>query len=416
MITIKKKHNIQLNDRFIKQYSSVVRYAYKRVINDNITKQSDLESYIKSNMKNIDLLDASWIKAAVKKATELSRDKKIYFGGKSNFFKRKYLKINELDKSIPLDIRGSSNDKGNRKAKLNLINNEIIFKPSKSEHYNIPLNLSKNEYKLLYQLENQCFKGENYFNIKMDKNYIYISFDESRLKVEESISKIKDRILGIDLNPNWIAFSIKDYKSNNLIHKEIIGLKELNKQSSNKKKHELYEIVKYIVNKTIHYQVDKVVIERLSIYSKNNHKGKNYNRMINNDWNRNDFVNNLSKWLNINDIKLIQINPAYSSFMGQIDHPEEYDSVAASLEIGYRGYLLSNGNKNYITDRVLNINDLLSTRWKKMIADQIFNTYIELYEFFKKKKFLSSYRFLFQCNGFSLRMNSIKSNVLIYLI
>ena len=217
MITIKKKHKIQLNDKFIKQYSSVIRYTYNRIIKDGITKQSDLEKIVKTKMLNINELDASWIKAAVKKATELNRDKKIYFGGRNNFFKRKYNKINELDKSIPIDIRGSSSDKGNRKAKLNLSNNEIIFKPSKLEHYNISLNLSRNEFKMLYQLENQCSNSQNYFNIKLDKQYIYISFDESKLKQEQK-PQIKDRILGIDLNPNWIAFSIKDYKSNNLVY------------------------------------------------------------------------------------------------------------------------------------------------------------------------------------------------------
>jgi hypothetical protein len=152
---------------------------------------------------------------------------------------------------------------------------------------------------MLLQLENQCLNSQNYFNIKIDKKHIYISFDESKLKQEQE-PQIKDRILGIDLNPNWIAFSIKDHKSNNLIHKEIIGLKELNQQSTNKKKHEIYEIVKRIISQSIHYHVNMVVMEKLNIYSKDNHLGRKYNKMVNNDWNRNDFINNLSKWLNMN--------------------------------------------------------------------------------------------------------------------
>lgn len=416
MVTIKKKHNIELNERFIKQYSSVVRYAYKRIINDKITSLSELEKLVKNNMLNINELDASWIKSAVKKATELNKEHKIYFGGKKNFFKRKYKKINELDKSIPFDMRGSCSDSnGNRKSELNIINgNEIIFKPKMGVKQSIKLNLSKNEYKQLCKLDLECKDHKNYFNIKLDKEYIYISFDESKIK-QEPLKQIPNRILGIDLNPNWIAFTIQDFNDQRkTIHKEIISLKELNIESTNKKKHEIYEIVKRIIKQCIHYQVNIVVIEKLNICSKSYNKGKKYNKLLNNDWNRNDFVNNLHKWLNINNIKMIQINPAYSSFMGQIDNPNDYDSIAASLEIGYRGYLFTQGIKNYITDRTLDNNELQSTRWKKMIANQIFNSYIELYDFFKKMKFLSSYRFIFQNNGFSLRLNSIKSKIIFY--
>ena len=424
MITIKKKHNIQLNDNFIKQYSSVIRYTYNRIIKNNVTNLSELEEIIKTKMLNIDELDASWIKSAVKKAMELNsigiggKDQKVYFGGKSNFFKRKYKKIDKLDKSIPFDMRGSCSDNnGNRKAELNVINNnEIIFKPKLGIKQPIKLNLSKNETKLLSLLELECRENKNYFNIKLDMDNVYISFDESKLKQEKKF-QIKNRILGIDLNPNWIGYSIQDFKNRipNVVFKEIISLNELNNQPTDKKNYEIYEIVKHIIHKCFHYQINMVVIEDLKIKSKEYNKGKYYNKLLNN-WNRKDFINNLTKWLNINDIVLIHINPAYTSFMGQIDNPNDYDSVAASLEIGHRGYLVSNGVKikDYIKDRVINNNELQSTRWKKMITDQLFGTYIELYKFFKKKKFLSSYRFLFRDNGFSLRMNSIKSDVVFY--
>jgi len=458
--TIKKKHNIKLNDKFINQYSSVIRYTYNRIIKDNVTSLSELENIVKTKMLNIDELDASWIKTAVKKAVELNstriattkakekerldkekldkktpikkslkpkkprraiefiRDKKVYFGGRGNFFKRKYNKIDELDKSIPFDMVGSCSDKnGNRKAELNVINdNEIIFKPKSGIKQSIKLKLSKNEFKLLSRLELECKENKKYFNIKLDKENVYISFDESRLKQEKK-SQIKNRILGIDLNPNWIGYSIQDFKKQSImIYKNIISLEKLNKLSTEKKNHEIYEIVKHIIHECIHYQVNMVGIEKLSINSKEYNKGRKYNKLLNNDWNRNDFVNNLTKWLNINNIKTITVNPAYTSFMGQIDNPNDYDSVAASLEIGHRTFLVSRGVsiKDYINDRKINNDEMQSTRWKKMVVDQLFGTYIDLYKFFKKKKFLSSYRFLFHDNGFSLRMNSIKSGVVFY--
>ena len=97
MITIKKKHNIILNKNFIDQFNSVIRFAYNRIIKDKIIKQSELEQLVKNKMSNINELDASWIKSAVKKATELSREGKLYFGGKKQFFKRKYKKIDKLE-------------------------------------------------------------------------------------------------------------------------------------------------------------------------------------------------------------------------------------------------------------------------------------------------------------------------------
>ena len=64
-------------------------------------------------------------------------------------------------------------------------------------------------------------------------------------------------------------------------------------------------------------------------------KGKYYNKLVNNDWNRNYFVNNLKKWLNINSIKFLMVNPFYTSFIGQVKNPGDYDSIAASKEVAY---------------------------------------------------------------------------------
>ncbi len=80
MITIKRRHNIE-DPEFIEmlnKYNNIVRYSYNRRYKDGITKLSDLEKIVKSNMKNIDCLDASWIKCAVKKSTELNIDKKLF--------------------------------------------------------------------------------------------------------------------------------------------------------------------------------------------------------------------------------------------------------------------------------------------------------------------------------------------------
>ena len=388
MITLKKIHNI--NDsvflELINKFNNVVRYSYNRRIKDNINKTSLLEQYVKLNMLNIGL-DASWIKAAVKKSMELQTNTKLYFGGKGNFFKRKFKKKVEFNKNVPLEMRGSCSDKGNRKAEI--INNKLFFKPFKRLKYEIKLDLSKNESRMLSVIEEECKLNKNYFNIELDQKYVYISFNEP---VMETHTFKKNRYLGIDLNPNWIALSIMDNGIKE-IFKEIIDLRELNKCDKNKKEYELSIISKHIINICKQYKAEYICLEDLNISSNNKGLGKKYNKLANNDWNRNYFVNNLVKWLNINGIKYMKVNPFYTSFIGQIKNEKDYDSIAASKEVSYRGYLMNKGLKiyDYINQFLSNS---VTTRWKEMLPNV--ETYKDLYNHFKnQKKSKNSYRFLF---------------------
>jgi len=406
MITIKKKHTIT-DEYFLNllyKYNNIVRFGYNRIIKDKIIKCSELEKKVKNTMLNIECLDASWIKSAVKKSTELQIETKLYFGGKNNFFKRKYKKIKSLDKNFPLEMRGSCNDRGNRKASL--VEDKFIFKPSKGIKYEIDLKLSKNEAKMLSIIEQESKLQKNYFNFKIDKEYIYISFNEP--KIYNYKSKLS-RYLGIDLNPNWIAISIQYIDKE--VFKEIIDLKILNKQNTNKKHFELVEIVKHIINLCKTYQVEYVFLEELNIKSSDKNKGRIYNKLLNNDWNRNLVVNNLIKHLNINNIKYRLINPYYTSFIGQIKYINTYDSLAASKEIIYRGYLMINNIT--VNDYVSNfLSSLVSTHWKKMVPEV--STYKDLYNYYKSKS-KASYRFLFtdaeKLKFSSLRLNSYKSMI-----
>lgn len=408
MITIKKRHNIKdpIFDELLKKYNNIVRYSYNRIIKDGITKLSDLEKYVKSNMNNINGMDASWIKSAVKKSTELQTENKLYFGGKSKFFKRKFSKINSYNKDSPMEMRGSSNDRGNRKAKLD--GNNFILKPYKSLEFNIKLKLSRNEKRMLGIIQEESKLSKNYFNFEIDKDYIWISFNEP---VIEKHSFKKDRYLGIDLNPNWIALSIIDIDKE--VHKELVDLRELNKLSKSKKEYELSILNKHIVSICKGYNVEYVCVEDLSIKSSNKGLGKRYNKLLNNDWNRNYLVNNLIKWLNINSIKNLMVNPFYTSFIGQVKNIEDYDSLAASKEVAWRGYLMNKGIK--VNEYVNNfLSGLVTTHWKEMLPD--INTFREMYDFFKtQKKSKNSYRFLFsdveKQKWSSLRLKSHKSMI-----
>ena len=419
MITIKKRHNSFNNQVIINQFSSVVRFAYNRRIKDNLSKHSDVEKVVKSSMNNIDELDASWIKSAVKKAFDLQIETKLYFGGKSNFFKSKFHKKNNFkeQRNFPLEIRGSSSDKGNRKATLCIQENKIIFKPKKGLSYNITLNLSKNEKEMLFSLQELCKEKKAFFNLKINEEFIWITFDETKLDIYKKERKIiKNRVLGIDLNPNYIAISICDFgKETKILYREICSLEKINKsQNKNKSEYELSKIRERIINLVIYYEVHIVSLENLNIRSKNHNKGKRYNRLLNNCWNRNYFVNNLVKWMNLVGVKYHLVRPEYSSFIGQMKFENEYDSIAASIEIGNRGYLKDKGINEYEGSIDQECINYIPTRWKNMVYNECY-TFRDLYKSFKEKKLLNSYRFLFDKKQSSFRFKSHKSMVDLYI-
>jgi IS605 OrfB family transposase len=415
MITIKLPIEPIDITNYLHQYNCVVRFAYNRFQEE--LKQSEVEQQVKSRMNNIDLMDASLIKSACDSAKGLTEEK-VIFGGKKNWQDyNKGLKTKEEYKSKqlkPLIVRGSRLDNnGNRKFQLDIIgNNQVIFKPAKG--IKIFCKLPKTKYvNQLCLLQKLCEAKEQPFTCAVNNTHIFITFDETILRTEK-YNPINRRILAIDSNPNYIAFVV--ICKNEILHKEIIGLKDLNKAKTNKKKHEDFEISKRIVDIAKHYRVAHIVHEQLTIRSSNKGKGKAFNKACNNNWRRTRFFKNLKKRCNIIGIHVQEVIAQYSSFLGQIDYPNEYDSVAAALEIARRGIVFLKkffyGDDGDIKGKIVRIQeDLpvdLADRWKKKLnSTGNFKTYKSLYEAIKKSKY--SYRFLFQHDWFSLRMKSTKS-------
>ena len=88
------------------------------------------------------------------------------------------------------------------------------------------------------------------------------------------------------------------------------------------------------------YKYDMVSHENLTIPSKDKNKGKYYNTLCNNLWNRNAFINNIGKRCGTFHIDCVAVNAAYSSFVGNflfrsLGMP---DMCLAAFEIGRRGY------------------------------------------------------------------------------
>ena len=170
---------------------------------------------------------------------------------------------------------------------------------------------------------------------KLTTQYIYISFEEDKLYKNNfnNLNKIKNRYCALDLNPNYIGYSIIDWKSSNnfkIIDSGAYSFKQLNDifkslkgtnsnnskriWLNNKRNYEIIEVAKNLINKCIYYKVNNFIVEDLNIKVKDREKGKDYNRLCNNSWIRNRFLNNIIKRCKIFKINYLEVKPEYSSF------------------------------------------------------------------------------------------------------
>ena len=289
------------------------------------------------------------------------KDKKIIFGGKKlliNYLKKLITKDEySLKKLLPVNIQGEACKKGNRLFNFDLINSKIELKLSKKNHQLIEFfKPNKNQFRELSKIQELIEHKQLTLTVSLNNDYVWLTFDESLLEIQEKFKDLKNnRVLGIDLNPNYIGLSILEFNKKDefkVIHKQIFDLSALNvtsKKSSedksskyltNKRKFELIQIC-YEINKLMNYwKCSKLCIEDLNIKSSNKKQGRTFNRLCNNIWNRNLVVNKLKMLSVIYGYELVEINPVYSSFIGNLLYGYENcpDMIASSIEIARRGY------------------------------------------------------------------------------
>lgn len=344
---------------------------------------------------------------------ELERENKTLTFGSKKEWKRynsgliSLEEFNKIKNTQPMLFVGRANETmGNRKIKLS--GNKIIFKQSRNNHHVLNLFTSKNRFRILEKLQTVKIP----ITYRLGQNHIWISFDESVLN-ESKHTFVENRIGSLDLNPNYIAFTIQDFQKDEskIVHRSIFNLTELNKTfNKNKKDHEVIEISKTISNLCKQYKVEIVGMEKLDMVSKDHKKGKYLNRLINNSWNRNCFSNNLKKRLNILGIKNQEIMAAYSSTVGCLQSPDETDSIAAALEMGRRTYVFLNrflNKKEEFSDRDILYPILdykkIKERWNSILSD--YNPkrvgWKSIHEYLKKQKKSNELRFLFKDYDFS---------------
>ena len=355
------KESLDIIQNYMKQYSSVQHFVYNRINEGKL--QKDIKQQIKL-LNNIDLLDSWFIQCSF---YDIPKVDKVIFGGKKNYFQRlknniskKEFKQKRLSSIYSIGEVVNKSVKGNRKFHIEQDLENIIFKPNKSTKINLELIGLNKRKQILSKLYQKQERKEIKIAYKLDLEYIYVIFEEIDIYNYDT-KFIQNRVLSLDLNPNYIGWSIVDWKSEsefNVIKSGVYSIKKLNdkdfdlkhkgysseskqrKYISDKRTFETIQIVKNIVNKVIYYKCQLISIEDLNIKSSDKELGKRFNKLVNNSWCRNTFVNNLTKRCNIHNIKLLKVKPDYSSFIGNFLYRSLNlpDMVLASIEIGRRGY------------------------------------------------------------------------------
>lgn len=410
----------------IRKSSNMLRIAYNRFQDGESEKDIRLLSKSLSSIPS----DSWLIQCAIKKANYLFKIRKenVIFGGKFNFFQRLQKKISKQafkeKRLLGIYSQGELQYYGNRKFKLDIANNQIIFKFSRYKYINLQLpKLHKNYLYELLSLEEQGKQKLSNFSVELKLDKVCITFDDSKIYCFNYKGK-ENIVAGIDMNPNYIGFSISkwvgdkrkilleeqydiSYFTKNL-HKS--SADKATKQQNNKQTFELKEIAKDIINKCKCFNVGKFGIEDLNFKQNNPGKGKGFNRLTKNKWKREALVSALKKQCLQTGIDFIEVNPVYSSFIGNL-YNDAPDPIAASLEIARRAVFKYIKGKFY--PELIKAESLFN-RWKES-ASWVYNSWKELFDIVKTagvkyRRSLDSFEFKV------FRLMTPKSNVIFYKI
>ena len=378
--TIDKKGKIIKLTKKEKKYKYVLINKISR-IKKNINK--DIAFGGKVNLRKI-----TKYKQLLQKEYSTTEQKQEY-----NILLHKFEQQYKLNRKLGIYLIGRACEDGNRKINFNLLNNKIVFKPSLGNNIEILFKKPKSPKKrqLLYTLNTLANNGEIPLTVRICQNKIDISYDEQLIngfafdkkKYKEQLAlidknneqqrkdlfkrfaqekekrqlknKIANRFMSFDPNPKEIGYVVGDKINDgidgdfDLIEKGCINFKKLSKKlgltssdlkqikQNNKLKYEIKEIWKELFKIAQHYKVAYFVCEdlefKLTLKDKN---GTEFNKQTKNLWHRELSKRLITKWCNIYGIIKIDVNPVYSSFIGNMIY-DYYDPISASMEICRRG-------------------------------------------------------------------------------
>lgn len=351
-----------LLDRLINQYNSLVHIYYNQLVDNPKYKYKDAcDTFDKLN--NVELIDsylrnASYqdAKALYKRYNKGKRSKnplghKLIFGGKTLFKKRSKKLITKEEfiakRLRPLMVIGEANKGGNGRFKIRsnryidyVIDGKVILT------FRITDKRCRSIGKLKPFQDNEVIP----LTYKISKHYIYLTFDSSVFE-DKKHDVFSNRIMSLDLNPGYIGITIldidlktKELKTkyafvidwieilNKHIKSKCSSVTDINKYYNNKRIHEIKEVNKLIYKLAIQFNCKYIVCEYLEF---KHSKG----RKMANLWNRSLTIKSLISRCDSNNIKLLFINPAYTSKVGNILCKHNIPDMCRSAEeIGYRAF------------------------------------------------------------------------------
>ena len=421
MITLKLKYRLKdeqdmsLIRDYQRQYSSCLHFLYNRISDNPSITEKELR-LLYDSINNCSLINKWLFQCTIKEAIQIynSHGTKVIFGGKTNYFKRNNLAIiNEEYKAkriSPVYSIGEASNKGNRFFRLKP-DNVLTFQPNRLCHIDLELiGLRKHRQTIISKLTELANQKKVTITYKLSNEYVWISYDEKLITNIET-PKIKNRVFAIDMNTNYVGWSIVDWKSSSsfrIVKEGVISIKELNdydnkqkidstkrKHISNIRHHAILEICKNLVDTAAYYRCNKFVLEDLKF--KTNGSYSKFNRLTRNQWCRDLFENNITKRCNIYNIKAIKVKPEYSSFIGNFlfRHVTNMpDMVLASIEIGRRGYEFSsqyidktkNKKKNIVFPDISDFDDFYTKSLEEFSIKEKADSLLVLYSYIKNAK------------------------------
>ena len=352
--------------------SAMRRYAFNR-LQDGIKQREIYQMIINKFDCNCHLANS-----ALRNANALytiNKDKKVYFG-KYLRFKKGLISKDELRESRDNGIlsEGEMNQKRNRLFKIDVENKKFIYKRACKEHYDLVIveKLNDKRKQVLSRLQILMTEKKIPVTIRLKKDIIYITYDEKIVENHRKYNNLfTNRVLGIDLNPNYFGISVIEFNHNDnfkIIHKEVIDVSNLQTKSKDKIKYELYEINHRILRLCKQWHVGKLACEDLKFDNKKKFWNKDLNKLCKNNFRFNIIKTHLETLCNTFGVEFIEVNAAYSSIIGNFIHGSNNcpDMVASSIEIARRAY--KKFEKGWIYPRVINTQrykEVLGNQWKE---------------------------------------------------
>src|SRR5271157_1396644 len=362
--------------QYQRNQNNVIRFTYNRLLEKHALTTAEI-TMLQKRMNNV-FVDSHFKNSAIYKARELidQENGKVIFGGKKLFIQRCQGKISrnefQIEKLMPIISIGEANERGNRKFTI-LENGKILFKAERSVHIELTIPfLKKNLKKELEKLRILQDAKSVSITFQLDCKNIYLSYDDALVNELAGYAGKNGRIMSIDMNPNYIGYSIIDWKNEDewkivskglfdvsffsIKSKELKRLKYTLRQlgkDGDERRHIILDTLKHLNGQRDHETIQIAIklfnlfrgfncsilgIEKLDIEPKDNKKGKNYNRLVINEWLRNCLVNQIEKRIDRIHAKVVKVLPNYSSFVGNFLYRDLNlpDPVLSSIEIGRR--------------------------------------------------------------------------------